>query len=238
MRRAPLCSLLIAAAVVAGSAGTAVAAVPVARLVAIHEIRVGGPLPGRPGPSTANCSNDGSTSASDYRFTGWVTAGGDAYLNAATIPSGLGTSSEIVNALQAAFGVWNTSGAPRFTVATGSTVTKQKANHQTDLLFAQTSGGSIAVTYTWQWNTGEMESDTLFNAGLPWKLLGATGDGCLEDQPFYDLQNIAAHEFGHIYGFDHPSGARFETMYMYGYTGETLKRTLGKGDAAGLAALY
>ena len=32
------------------------------------------------------------------------------------------------------------------TVTTGSTVTKQKANHQTDLLFARTSGSSIAVT--------------------------------------------------------------------------------------------
>ena len=54
----------------------------------------------------------------------------------------------------------------------------------------------------------------------------------------YDLQNIAAHEFGYIYGLDHPAGDRYATMYKYGYTGETLKRTLATSDATGIGTLY
>ena len=81
------------------------------------------------------------------------------------------------------------------------------------------------------------ESDTVFNASLPWAIL-ADGDGCLESAPSYDLGNIATHEFGHIYGLGHPDSGRYETMYMYGYTGETLKRTPGAGDLAGLSAIY
>ena len=235
----PLPFGLFIAAIVLASGGPAVTApAPDATLVDVHAIEAGGPRAARPIPATANCSNDSGTNASDYAYTGWQTAGGEAQLNATTIPAGLGTASQVVSALEAGFAPWNTGGAPRFTVGTGSTATKQKANRQTDLLFARTNGGSLAVTYTWRWSDGTVESDTVFNTGVTWKLLGSAGDGCLEDQPFYDLQNIAAHEFGHIYGLDHPSGARYETMYMYGYTGETLKRTLGAGDGAGLAALY
>ena len=54
----------------------------------------------------------------------------------------------------------------------------------------------------------------------------------------YDVANIATHEFGHSYGLGHPSGARFETMYAYGYSGETLKRSLATGDRNGVSALY
>jgi hypothetical protein len=105
-------------------------------------------------------------------------------------------------------------------------------------MFGRVSGSAIAVTYTWKWTDGLVESDTVFNRSLGWGNVADTGDGCNETQPYYDLQNIATHEFGHIYGLDHPADGRFETMYAYGYTGESLKRTPGQGDLAGLATIY
>jgi hypothetical protein len=191
---------------------------------------------GQPQPTSANCSNAGATSATDFAYTGWRSSGGVARLNASTVPSSV---PDAPTEMQEAFSAWTVgTGAPAFTVTTGSTVTRQTANRGTDLLFGRVSGGAIAVTYTWRWSDGLIESDVVFNKSLAWRDLGAEGDGCYESQPVYDLQNIATHEFGHVYGLGHPSGGRFESMYRYGYTGETLKRSPGAGDLAGADALY
>jgi hypothetical protein len=201
------------------------------------DVHVFGPAKGKPAPTTANCANAGATSASDYAFTGWVVSGNRvAHLNASTVPSSVSGAQA---GLQAAFSAWSGSaGVPDFTVVADGTVTRQTANRGTDVMFGRVSGGSIAVTYTWRWSDGLIESDVVFNKSLSWRNLGTEGDGCYESQPYYDLQNIAAHEFGHVYGLDHPGGGRFESMYRYGYTGETSKRSPGAGDLAGISALY
>ena len=196
---------------------------------------------GKPQPTQANCTNDPRSpqSPSEWALTGWQSGGGTARLNASTIPEGLGTASQVQGALQGAFSVWSQgTGAPGFTVVGGGTVTRHTANRGTDLLFARVSGNAIAVTYTWRWSDGVYESDVVFNRALPWMIFPGEGDGCYETQPSYDLQSIAAHEFGHVYGLDHPSTGRFQTMYAYGYTGETLKRSPAEGDLAGIAANY
>jgi len=36
----------------------------------------------------------------------------------------------------------------------------------------------------------------------------------------------------------HPAGDGWETMYAYGCTGETAKRSLASGDLAGINSLY
>jgi hypothetical protein len=106
-------------------------------------------------------------------------------------------------------------------------------------MFGKASGGTLAVTYTWRWADGSVESDTLFNTAFTWANLGPEGDGCDETAGnVYDLANIGTHEFGHTYGLDHPANARFETMYAYGYSGETAKRSVATGDVAGANALY
>lgn len=100
-------------------------------------------------------------------------------------------------------------------------------------------GPWLATTYTWRWNDGTIESDVVFNKGVAWWKAPSEGDGCYETAgAVYDVGNIATHEFGHAYGLDHPTGARFETMYAYGYSGETLKRSLATGDVAGVRANY
>jgi len=53
----------------------------------------------------------------------------------------------------------------------------------------------------------------------------------------YDLQNAATHEFGHVFGLGHVQSP-FNTMYPTVTTGETYKRSLASGDAAGIRASY
>ena len=166
--------------------------------------------------------------------------------NVNTVP---GSLSSPVTDVQDAFDAWNARNpsAPAFTVAATTTggVVKATPNRHTDVLFGRTSGNALAVTYTWQWSdTGEYESDTVFSNRVAWTEIhnttgsGGSDDGCAENVVAYDLQNIATHEFGHIYGLDHPAGDRYATMYAYGYTGETLKRTLATSDINGIDSLY
>ncbi len=207
------------------------AAQPTAELIDVHHILKG---KAKGGPSgSANCANDDSSNYSNtYKLTGWAASGGTAHLNTSTVPAGL----NVTSALQASFNAWN--GAPAISVRTDGTVTRYTANRQKDLLFGS-AGGSIATTYTWRWNDGFVESDVVFNKGLAWFTASSEGDGCDETTAKYDVRNIATHEFGHVFGLDHPTGARFETMYAYGYTGETLKWTPTQGgDQAGIQAVY
>lgn len=194
--------------------------------------------PAAPQPTTANCTNDGAATGR-YALTGWK-VGGDrvAHLNVATVPTYIGSNTAA--SMQAGFNVWSQADAavPRITVATDGTATKPTANRSYELMFGRTSGNALAVTYTWRWSDGFVESDTIFSSGVTWFEASSEGDGCYESIPRYDVQNIAAHEFGHTYGLDHPSGARYETMYAYGYSGETLKRSPASGDVAGIRAIY
>lgn len=233
--KARLVAALAIAAASATSLSAAEAAKPTATLIDVHEIKMGAR---NPAPSSgANCVNDGAATGK-YVLTGWAVQGPKtALFNTTTLPSNLGLSAT-VSALQGGYSAWQ--GAPNITVATSTTsALKPTANHQYELMFGKTGGTTLAVTYTWRWSNGEVESDTLFNTSFVWGNLGAEGDGCYETAGnVYDVGNIATHEFGHTYGLDHPSSARFETMYAYGYSGETLKRSPESGDLAGIAAIY
>jgi len=222
--------LSLALALLAAMPGTILARSNHATLINIHVTHA------RPGPATANCSNAG-TGGGGYELLSWKVAGNTtARLNANTVPSGL---SNVAAVLDSSFDAWSgASNAPDIDVVIGGTVTKATANHSYDLMWGRAGGSSIAVTYTWRWSNGEVESDTVFNNRLPWFIAGAEGDGCVESQAKYDVANIATHEFGHTYGLGHAAGGRWETMYPYGFTGETLKRSLGSGDIAGVRALY
>lgn len=221
----------------AGSSALAIPPDPVAVLIHVNVTRYEAGPPG----GGANCTNAGSESPNGYTFTGWTVGGSrTALFNTTTLPTNLSLSTT-VSALAAGFTAWSAaSPAPAISVATSTTSSlKPTANRNYELMFGKAGGTTLAVTYTWRWTDGFVESDTLFNNAVAWANLGAEGDGCYETAGnVYDVGNIAAHEFGHTYGLGHPSGARFETMYAYGYSGETLKRSLGLGDKAGANALY
>ncbi len=218
--------------------GTAQAAKPTARLIDVHEIKAGRNA-ARP-VAAANCSDAGAESGT-YGLTGWAVQGAKtSTFNTTTLPSGLSLSAT-TTAFSNGYHVYSqASPAPTINVGTStSSSTKPTANRSYELMFGRAGGQTLAVTYTWQWTDGFIESDTLFNTAFKWANLGAEGDGCYENAGnVYDVGNIATHEFGHTYGLGHPSGARFETMYAYGYSGETLKRSLATGDAAGANAVY
>ena len=205
-----------------------------ATLIDVHAIKKDKGKPG--GGGVANCSNAGAESGT-FLYTGWKVGGNrTAYLNTSTVP---GSAGNVTTALQASWNVWRVDAAvPSVSVSTAGTVTRYTANRNYDIMWGRT-GGSLATTYTWRWNDGYIESDVVFDTGVTWAQLGSEGDGCYETAGSrYDVANIATHEFGHAYGLDHSSGARFETMYAYGYSGETLKRSPASGDRAGVSALY
>ena len=176
-----------------------------------------------PGPGTSAYSLSGT------RVNGPTTA----HLNPA---GGLGGAA---SAFQAAFNTWKAAdaAAPSISVASDSSVSSPRADHTYEIMFASLGGRTLALTYTWHWSTGEFESDTVFSTSVPWFEAAGEGDGCFEGTGRYDLQNVATHEFGHTYGLGHVSSA-FNTMAPTATTGETYKRSLAPGDAAGIQAIY
>ena len=94
------------------------------------------------------------------------------------------------------------------------------------------------MTYTWQWSNGEIESDTVFNSRLPWFIASSEGDGCVESQARYDLgQHRDPRVRSHVWAG--PCGKwPLGDDVPYGFTGETLKRSLAAGDTAGIRSLY
>ena len=213
-----------------------------ARLIDVDGLRVA------PAPSArtaadadtevATCANGGLTAADDYALAGWKASGtATVYLSRSTIPSNL---IGVRRATQRAFDTWRAaeSGVPAMTVVSRGAATAASANRRNELMWGAVPRGMVAATYTWRWSDGRIESDVVFNQRLPWFLAASRGDGCKEGQPAYDVRNVATHEFGHVFGMTHPIEGRYESMYAVGYTGETLKRSLGRGDSAGIRALY
>ena len=97
----------------------------------------------------------------------------------------------------------------------------------------------IGVTSVWGYFTGKprdreiIEAHVLLNDQFVW------GDA-LADPSLMDVQNILTHELGHAGGMGdlYDTTASEETMYGYSGEGETKKRDLYFGDAAGIARLY
>jgi hypothetical protein len=202
--------------------------------VQVHVLRAAGPVAAA---ALANCQNDGATTGGFSRLGFRVDGPRTAALHIGTVPAAVRGAARA--ALQASFSVWRFAepAAPRITVAIGGTGSQPAHNGRYDLMWGPTPSSAIAVTYIWTPPGGAVESDTVFNRRLPWFAAPAEGDGCLEFRNGYDVRNIATHEFGHTYGLGH-TGGRFETMYPVGFTGETLKRSLGNGDRRGIRAIY
>jgi hypothetical protein len=186
--------------------------------------------------NAASCSNPGA-GTSAYNLTGTrVTSSTTAHFNPSTAPAGVGSPA---SAFQAAYNTWMAAepAAPSISVASDGTARQPTANHRYDLMFARLGSRTLAITYTWSWGGGVYESDTAFNKAVSWFQAPGEGDGCYENVNKFDLQNVATHEFGHVYGLGHVSSA-FNTMAPTATLGETYKRSLAPGDAAGIRAIY
>lgn len=76
------------------------------------------------------------------------------------------------------------------------------------------------------------KAEVKFNLSYPWSVTGTAGT--------YDVQNIAAHEFGHWLQLNDLYSATdsYKTMYGYAAKGETVKRTLHSDDISGIKHIY
>lgn len=235
----------LVASVAAGSAQAAPLEEDRAKLVSIHKIQPGKGKGGGKPVGVANCSSDGAAPDSEYLLIGKrVTEADRTYeVTTSTIPASAeaADAGSTMSALQASFDVWRVVEpvAPPITVEPTGTATKHSANGRNEIMWGRT-GGSLATAYTWRYTDGHYETDVVFDKGYTWKNLTAESDGCNENEAgnVYDVANIATHEFGHVYGLNHPNPGRYQTMYAYGYSGETLKRSPAAGDATGISLLY
>lgn len=105
-------------------------------------------------------------------------------------------------------------------------------------------GANNTIAATWVWyepGADFVEWDMVFNTRFDWSLNLGVAAGEPGEAGAMDFLNIAAHEGGHAAGMGHTlatEACEGETMFPTGSNGETLKRTLAAGDAAGINALY
>ncbi len=98
----------------------------------------------------------------------------------------------------------------------------------------------VAATCTWYGSqVGAeyiLEADIKFNV-VDYQFTRDPGPNCTQH---YDLESVAAHEFGHVYGLDHVDSDAHPTLTMRqgGSQCTTFKRDLGLGDVVGLRQLY
>ena len=116
---------------------------------------------------------------------------------------------------------------------------------ENNVRFGDTGGSTIvAVTSSWWPTSGKPDTRHLYEwdaifadlgpDGLAHKWFTVTGEAY-----YFDLENTAAHEFGHALGLAHPdSSCTEETMYGGLDIGETKKRDLNTGDITGVTTLY
>lgn len=103
-------------------------------------------------------------------------------------------------------------------------------------------GRTVAQTTIWfKSATKEIVQFTItFDAADAWTIF--PGEACPTPggATALDIQNVAAHEIGHVVGLGHVGYNQDQLLTMYPSVryGETLKRSLGRGDKSGFAALY
>jgi len=93
--------------------------------------------------------------------------------------------------------------------------------------------GYLAVNYIWYLSNGKLiSSDIRFSTRVKWAVNGAKNA--------YDIQSVAAHEFGHSLCLKdlYSTADKGKTMYGYGGLGETFSRTLHPADKRGIQFLY
>lgn len=91
--------------------------------------------------------------------------------------------------------------------------------------------GTVAVTPVWFFSNGVIsDADVLYNGGdFSFTTSGSPGR--------FDVQDVGAHELGHLLGFDH-SGWAGATMYPYVDPTVILHRSLSRDDIGAMRSVY
>ena len=148
---------------------------------------------------------------------------------------------KIVNALEAAQAEWtnNVNYCKYGDQANGSAPYQGKTTRQYGTydgsntvdwgsINSQGCEGAVACTMNWYDANGKpVEADTRFSTAFHWSLNPGAQD--------FDVQSVAAHEFGHVRQFDHVTNADHadytDLMWPYTSPGTTNGRKLGRGDS-------
>lgn len=92
----------------------------------------------------------------------------------------------------------------------------------------------LAATCTWKTSTEIYAADVRFSKSVPWhtstSLAGCSGE--------YDLQALATHEAGHVFGLKHVAQASWQVMKPEFQKCEMGPRKLGAGDLRGMKVLF
>jgi hypothetical protein len=168
----------------------------------------------------------GTTCTNDFKLIhGGVTLGSST-VDYTIDTSGSGLGGSAATAVQAAFNTWHAADSNSPTVSAGG--------GENTISWAALSGSTVAATGL----SINPKTKTIlgfqmvFNSNLDWSASGEANK--------FDVQDVATHEAGHVYGLDHVNSPKEAVMTMYPFVspGETLKRTLCNGDSLGLNALY
>lgn len=161
----------------------------------------------------------------------WPQAQTPYYINSANLDL---AGSAAAAAVRAGADTWLLqAGAFRFAYAGPSTQTTTTNDQINLVLFRDAANGSaIATTYWWSSGSRIIDADIVFWDGGFTFFAGTTG--C--SGGFY-LEDIAAHEFGHVLGLGH-SAVAGATMYPSVSSCNTGNRTLDPDDISGVRALY
>jgi hypothetical protein len=166
--------------------------------------------------SAVSCSNSGG-------FTHWNIRNINWYHNTANQGSGKGT------ALQGGMTVWtNVSSANHVVNLVGTTTAGFVTDNRNTVLWASGNGctGSCLAITALVLQSGQVivETDVSFNNNVSWSTTGGN----------YDVQAVAAHEFGHALGIHHTELFSTPRPTMYASYFGTDGRTLATDDHSAL----
>ena len=114
-------------------------------------------------------------------------------------------------------------------------------DNQNTIMWQVLPAGVVAMTYIWTQDGHLTDADTVINNRYLFSLTDYTGSNdCGGSRAYFDLRNIATHEFGHWVGLGDLYDSRAKDLTMYGFAvrGELKKDTLGLGDITGVRALW
>lgn len=157
----------------------------------------------------------------------------------ATWPNGATVSYKITDtptdnsAINSAFQTWN-----NYLNSMSFAIGDDSSSDNEVTTSGQLSSSTLARATIW-YTPSEIKQFLIeFNSNKTWGNLGSTSEECSPEGSEFDVENVATHEVGHTIGLGHPNNSDAHTMWGYATKGETLKRTLAKGDKNGANALY